>query len=312
MRMLQRTLILVMMLHLNGCGRADDQQLVIVGNSWLGYQPFYVFNALQPNGMPDNLETVMLASDNTVLRMVSNQAVQGSFLSLDNALALNTTSGIDYCVALAMSFSNGADAVLVNPQRFNDPNRYELVLGMEDSPLARYILNRWLAESGYDRRKVRTVLLSPLQHVEAMQKGQVDAIVTYQPFMRQLRAAGNQVIFSSTNIPGEVLDVLVVRVDQWQLHQRRLQQLANSWDDAVTASQQIDSSEFQAIMQLSGLSADEVQQIMSQIEFFTSQQSRQFLHGDYQRVAQIVSDVIVSTGGLAQVNPLPVCPGVAP
>lgn len=312
MRMLQRTLILVMMLHLNGCGRADDQQLVIVGNSWLGYQPFYVFNALQPDGMPDNLETVMLASDNTVLRMVSNQAVQGSFLSLDNALALNTTSGIDYCVALAMSFSNGADAVLVNPQRFNDPNRYELVLGMEDSPLARYILNRWLAESGYDRRKVRTVLLSPLQHVEAMQKGQVDAIVTYQPFMRQLRAAGNQVIFSSTNIPGEVLDVLVVRVDQWQLHQRRLQQLANSWDDAVTASQQIDSSEFQAIMQLSGLSADEVQQIMSQIEFFTSQQSRQFLHGDYQRVAQIVSDVIVSTGGLAQVNPLPVCPGVAP
>lgn len=312
MRMLYRTLILVMMLYLSGCGRADDQQLVIVGNSWLGYQPYYVLSALHPERLPNNLETVMLASDNTVLRMVSNQAVQGSFLSLDNALALNTTSGINYCVALAMSFSNGADAVVVNPHRFYDPSRAELVVGMEDSPLARYVLNRWLAHANIDRRRIQPILMSPSLHVSAMQQGVVDAIITYQPFMRQLKLVGNEVIFSTADIPGEVLDVLVFRLEHWQAHQQRLQQLVSSWETAVTFTQQQNSKEFAALAELSGLSSSDVSQIVAQIEFLTPQQSFEFLQNDYPRVMALVSETIVASGGIPHVNALPVCPGVKP
>lgn len=310
MRTLQRALIILLMLHIGGCGRVDDQQLVIVGNSWLGYQPYYVLNSMHPELLPAQLEMVMLASDNTVLRMVSNQAVQGSFLSLDNALALNTTSGIDYCVALAMSFSNGADAVLVNPKRFYDPNREELVLGMEDSPLARYMLNRWLAMSSIDRHQVRTVLMSPSMHASALEQGQVDAVVTYQPFMRQLSLAGNEVIFSTADIPGEVLDVLVVRLEHWQSHQQRFQQLVSSWKTALTFTQQPASKEFQALAELSGLNTNDVSQIIAQIEFLTPQQSVQFLQHDYPRVMALVSETIIASGAATAIKTLPVCPGV--
>lgn len=312
MRMFQRLLMLLIVLQLTGCGQANEQRLVIVGNSWLGYQPYYMMHALHPQRLPANTDIVMLASDNTVLRMVSNQAVQGSFLSLDNALALNTTSGIDYCIALALSFSNGADAILVNPARYSEDQQHQLLVGMEDSPLARYILNRWLATSGFDRRKVRPILLSPQLHVAAMQQGRVDAIITYQPFSRQLRLAGHEVIFSSADIAGEVLDVMVIRLDQWQRHQQRLQHLVNSWQDAVEFIQQTNSDEFRAITALSGLNADDVQQILGQIEFFSPQQSASFLQNDFPKVASTVTESIIAAGGLPHVNKLPVCPGVTP
>ena len=310
--MFQPALIIIIMLQLSGCGRADDQHLVIVGNSLLGYQPYYVMSSLQPEKLPTNLEIVMLSSDNTVFRMVSNQAVQGSLLSLDNALVLNTTSGIDYCVALAMSFSNGADTVIVNPQRFAAAVDQELVVGMEDRPLARYILNRWLATTDLQQRRIRTVLLSPQLHVQAMQEASVDAIITYQPFSRQLKMAGNQLVFSSADIPGEILDVMVFRLEQWQLHQQRLQQLVSLWDDAVQFTQQPNSDEFRGLMQLSDLSASDLEQILAQIQFLTSQQSTEFLATQYSQVAATVSEVIIATSGLAQVNPLPICPGVVP
>ncbi len=312
MRMLQRTLIIVMMLHLSGCDRADEQPLVIVGNSWLGYQPYYVLSALYPEQLPKNLELVMLASDNTVLRMVSNEAVQGSFLSLDNALALNSASGIDYCVGLALSFSNGADAVIVNSSRFYDPRRTELVVGMEDSPLARYVLNRWLAHADIDRGRIRPLLMSPSLYVSAMQQGVVDAIITYQPFVQQLALAGSEVAFSSADIRGEILDVLVFRLEHWQHHQQRLQQLVSSWDMAVSFTQQPTSKEFQTLAELSDISITDVNQILAQIQFFTPQQSLEFFQHDYPRVMALVSETMVASGVISHVKALPVCPGVTP
>lgn len=312
MRILQRTLIFVMMLNLSGCGRADEQQLVVVGNSWLGYQPFYMLSALHPEQLPQNIELVMLASDNTVLRMVSNQAVQGSFLSLDNALAVQTTSGIDYCVALALSFSNGADAVVANSARWHDASKTDWVVGMEDSPLARYMLNRWLATQAIDRSRIHTQLMSPSLHVDAMQRGSVDVIITYQPFLQQLTMSGNEVIFSSTDIPGEVLDVLVFRLAYWQDHQQRLQQLVSSWNQAISYLEQPTSEEFLALSTLSGLTTADIQQILAQIEFFNSQQSLAFLQSDYAAVAEIVSTTIQASDNLADVKALPICPGVTP
>lgn len=312
MRILQRTLIFVMMLNLSGCGRADEQQLVVVGNSWLGYQPFYMLSALHREQLPQNLELVMLASDNTVLRMVSNQAVQGSFLSLDNALAVQSTSGIDYCVALALSFSNGADAVVVNSARWHDPSKTDWVVGMEDSPLARYMLNRWLATQAIDRSRIHTQLMSPSLHVDAMQRGSVDVIITYQPFLQQLTMSGHEVIFSSTDIPSEVLDVLVFRLAYWQDHQQRLQQLVSSWNQAISYLEQPTSEEFRALSRLSGLTTAEIQQILVQIEFFNSQQSLEFLQSDYADVARIVGTTIQASDNLTDVKTLPICPGVTP
>jgi NitT/TauT family transport system substrate-binding protein len=49
------------------------------------------------------------------------------------------------------------------------------------------------------------------RHLQAFQNGEVDAVVTFEPVRSQLLKAHARELFSSREIPGEIVDVLVVR-----------------------------------------------------------------------------------------------------
>ena len=82
---------------------------------------------------------------------------------------------------------------------------------MEDSSGGAFVLQRLLGKTGLTRADVRVVNLEVGGHLDALRDGRVAAAVSYAPVSAPLIAAGFQPIFSSRGIPGEVVDVLVVR-----------------------------------------------------------------------------------------------------
>ena len=67
------------------------------------------------------------------------------------------------------------------------------------------------------------------QHEAAYRAGEVDAMVTFEPFNTRLKELGAREIFTSREIPGEIIDVLVVHEDIYKTRMQDLRHLTQSW-----------------------------------------------------------------------------------
>lgn len=303
--------MLLSMLTLLSCQPQQDP-INVVGNSWLGYQPFYAQHKLHPEQQPKGIHITMLVSDISVVRMLTNQAASVAMLSLDNAISLNSRTNLDLCIALAMSSSYGADAILAAPSFLPALSKDQPIrVGMEDSALARYIVSRWVETKSVDETRLQRHILLPTGHTAALKNNDVDVIATYAPFTQILIEQGAEVIFSSQEIPDEVIDTVVIRQDAWRAHKERLLPfITQSWDSALSEAQKPDSEVFRAMMQLSNISASELSETMAQLKFYDSRSSREFLATRYAEVSNIVSNHLAEAGLFATPRSLPVCEGV--
>jgi NitT/TauT family transport system substrate-binding protein len=296
-----------------GC-QPPQEPINVVGNSWLGYQPLYAQHVLHPEQQPSNVHLTMLVSDISVVRMLTNQAASVAMLSLDNAISLNSRTDLDFCIALALSSSNGADAILARPD-FVPQLKTEapIRVGMEDSALARYVVSRWLEEHDIDESRVNRIIVLPPGQLAALNTRSVDVIATYAPFTQNLIEAGAEVIFSSHEIPDEIIDTIVVRKSTWQQHKERLLPfVTTAWDNALTQAKVPNSEIFNAMMKLSELSAQELNASMAQLKFYSAKDSREFLTTRYTQVSSKVADHLQDSAIFDAPKMVPVCEGILP
>lgn len=288
----------------------------MVGNSWLGYQPFYVQNVLHPELVSPQLNVTMLVSDVSVIRMLTNQAASVAFLSLDNALSLNSRTDLDFCIASVLTSSYGADAVLARPEFVHEfkqklATNKPIVVGMEDSALSRFVLSRWLQLHGIDEARVQRQIVSPAGQLQAFESQQFDAVISYAPFSKRLEQAGAVTIFTSREIPDEVIDTVIVRQSAWQAHSILLSEyLTENWDKALTAISNTASPDFATFAQLAELTPTDLQLVLNDIQTYDSKASKRFLQTRYAQVAGTVANHLVKSGLHDAVRPLPVCEGI--
>ena len=62
-------------------------------------------------------------------------------------------------------------------------------------------------------KDIKIVFLGVSEHERAFKNGKVDAVVTFGSARTKLLAAGAKQLFDSSQIPGEIVDVLIVSED---------------------------------------------------------------------------------------------------
>ena len=67
----------------------------------------------------------------------------------------------------------------------------------------------------------------------AFEKGQVDGAVTFDPYRAQLLQAGAVTLFDSTQIPGEIVDLIAVRASVLDKQPKAIQALLTGWFNAI-------------------------------------------------------------------------------
>lgn len=289
-----------------GCNPPQDD-VVIVGNSWLGAMPIYTMAATDPQTLPNGLKTIMLVSDNSVLHMLGNEAVSGAFLTLDNALSVNTVTGDDYCVAMVLDRSVGADAILVK-SNWSWESGEAITVGLEDSTIARYMLSRWLEQEQISIAAVTPQILLPTQHIEAFTGGQIDAIVTYQPFIERLRNEGAKVIFDSSAPNATVLDILILRKAVWPRAEPLVQQLqAELWPQALTRLRQGDNEFWRGLTELTDTTVGDLKRALEGVDFVEPGAQEAAMQRLLQHDMPATSDYLIASGVHESVVPLTRC-----
>jgi NitT/TauT family transport system substrate-binding protein len=104
---------------------------------------------------------------------------------------------------------------------------------VESGALGAFVLSRALALNGMQAADVKVVHLESNEQPSAFEKGQIDGAVTFDPYRVQLLRGGATTLFDSTEIPGEIVDLVAVRASVLEKQPNAVRALLSGWFQAL-------------------------------------------------------------------------------
>jgi NitT/TauT family transport system substrate-binding protein len=218
-------------LAIAGCSRNAQPALRIGTNVWIGCEPLYLARDLGRLD-PARVQLVEYPSASEVQRAYRNQAIDGMVISLDELFSL-AVEGFDPRIVLVVDISHGADAVVGRAGMKTMRDLTGKSVAVEGGALGAFVLARALQLSGMQPGDVKVVHLESNEQPAAFEKGQVDAAVTFDPYRAQLLKAGGALLFDSTRIPGEIVDLIAVRKSLIDERAQAVATLLSGWFTAI-------------------------------------------------------------------------------
>lgn len=220
-----------LLLALIGCVQEEESALRIGTNVWIGSEPLYLARELG-HLEPKIVQLVEYPSASEVLRAFRNEAIDGMVISLDELFRL-VEDGQQPRVILVVDVSRGADVVVGRSGMRTMKDLKGKRVAVESSALGAFVLSRALALNEMQPSDVNVVHLESNEQPAAFAKGQVDGAVTFDPYRIQLLRAGATTLFDSTQIPGEIVDLIAVRASVIDKRPEAIQTLLAGWFSAT-------------------------------------------------------------------------------
>jgi NitT/TauT family transport system substrate-binding protein len=219
------------LLALTGCAREPETALRIGTNVWIGSEPLYLARELGRLD-PAAVQLVEYPSASEVLRAYRNQAIDGMVISLDELFGL-AVDGLEPRIILVVDVSHGADVVVGRSGMRTMHDLKGKSVAVEGGALGAFVLSRALALNNMQASDVNVVHLESNEQPGAFEKGKVDGAVTFDPYRVQFLRAGGKTLFDSTQIPGEIVDLLAVRASVIDRRPKAIQALLTGWFGAI-------------------------------------------------------------------------------
>ncbi|HTQ76010.1 MAG TPA: ABC transporter substrate-binding protein [Burkholderiales bacterium] len=221
----------LLLLAADGCVREQEPALRIGTNVWIGCEPLYLARELGVMN-PKMVQLVEYPSASEVLRAFRNEAIDGMVVSLDELFGL-VSEGLQPRAILVVDVSHGADAVVGRAGMRSMKDLKGRRVAVESGALGAFVLSRALTLNGMQASDVKVVRLESNEQPSAFEKGQVDAAVTFDPYRGELLRAGARSLFDSTQIPGEIVDLVAVRARVLDSQPKSVRALLSGWFAAV-------------------------------------------------------------------------------
>jgi NitT/TauT family transport system substrate-binding protein len=280
----------------------EAAQLLRIGtNSWLGYEPLYLAAEHEHWRTDLDVRLVEYPSATEVIRAFRNRTLEAAALTLDEVLTLRE-AGIPLKVVAVLDVSAGADVILAKPDITTFSDLKGRRVGVESSALGAFVLTRALALNQMGLADIEIVHLDVSTHLRAFETGAVDAVVTFEPVRTKLLNGGAREVFSSRQIPGEVVDVLVVHADTLAREHARFRELLAGWFRALDYLHHERAAAAAFIARRLKITPQEVIESYQELELPDAAQNRRLLSEDLPKTLQRLQDTLVSTGLLRQVQ----------
>ncbi len=228
--MVRGSILLLLFVALLGC-QPESDSIRIGSNRWLGYAPIYLADDLGWTA-PSGIRLVEYPNTTGVLRGFRNGMLDAAMLTLDETLLLQDSAAeLDLEIILVTNVSAGADALFARAPLTNLKDLADQRIGVENTALGAYFLSRVLDQAGLRIDDLQVVSLPVHEQTAAFAAGDVDAVITFASEGPALESKGARRIFDSRQLPGEIVDVLVVDRQRVTHEQRR--RLRALWFDAL-------------------------------------------------------------------------------
>ena len=218
-------IMVALVITLTNCTTHISPSLRIGANLWTGYETLYLARDL---GYYDQklIKLVDYPSGTEEVRAYRNHEIEGAGLSIDQALVLAATQE-NIKIITIMDISNGGDVILGKPEITDIKALKGKRVGVESTALGAFFIARALEKNQMSIKDIQLVSLELIEHEQAYKQGKVDAVVTFGPARIKLLASGAKLLFDSSQIPGEIVDVLAINTEAIANNYDSIQSLIN-------------------------------------------------------------------------------------
>lgn len=207
-------LILILLALLLGCQAPPEEPLRIGYIDWPGYEVLYL--AEQKSFFQEEKAPVLLkdfTSFSDLLKALQVGRLDGAAMSMNEMLL--SRLGEHYRVVFVLNVSRGADGIVGQPgiRSMSDLKRKRV--GVELTGLGGYVLMRALQRADMEATDlIRINMTATIEAYSAFSQKTVDAVVTFEPVLSRLVSErGGNVLFTSREIPDEIINVLIFHED---------------------------------------------------------------------------------------------------
>lgn len=224
-------LLLISILLSGGCDKpVNKQEFLRVGmNTWPGYEPLML--AREKGFFDNNINISRVDSATDVIMALRSDLIDVACVTLDEALLFQAASTEPVKIITIMDFSTGGDVVIANKAIVSMGALKGKRIGVESNALGAFMLSRAVELTpGLHINELQIININYEYHEKEFNSGNIDAIVTFEPIKTKLlQNINNHILFDSTQIPGEIIDVMIVKEKHIAPKREALQALVNGW-----------------------------------------------------------------------------------
>ncbi|HEY7886007.1 MAG TPA: putative urea ABC transporter substrate-binding protein, partial [Cellvibrionaceae bacterium] len=168
------------------------------------------------------------------INMYTAGRFDGATMTNGDMLTIPSASGVDTTALITGDFSNGNDAVVLrNRDKLEDIKGLDVYL-LELS-VSHYTLARALDFAGLTERDVRVVNTSDVDYASLFNDANVQAATVWNPALAEvMKNPEANIVFDSTQIPGEILDIMAVNSETLKAHPELGKAMTGAWFEAMT------------------------------------------------------------------------------
>jgi NitT/TauT family transport system substrate-binding protein len=161
-----------------------------------------------------NIDVVQINDYVESINQYSTGQFDGCSMTNMDALTIPAAGGVDSTALIIGDFSNGNDGIVIKGEDKSVADLKGMSVNLVELSVSHYLLARGLESVGLAEKDLKVVNTSDADMVAAFTTNDVQAAVTWNPLLAEIAATPNTTkVFDSSQIPGEIIDLMVVNSD---------------------------------------------------------------------------------------------------
>jgi NitT/TauT family transport system substrate-binding protein len=260
---------------------------------WIGYGPWWI---AQDQGI-----FAKYGIEAELIDFVTDTEVNAAFASgnMDVANVASHTAiklyanGVDLKIVLLEDVSNAADAMIAPSAIATMADLAGKTVAYEEGSTSDLLLHYALTENNM---QIEDIVAAPMPAADAgaaLIAGQVDAAVTYEPYISEAinQNAGIEPLYTAAERPGLISDVLAARTQFAKENPDLMRNLLKVWDEAVIFLRENPEAGRAIIAEAVGSTPEELVTAFEGVAFYDLAENQQFLAFDSENAAAVFNDV---------------------
>ncbi|GAB3259518.1 aliphatic sulfonate ABC transporter substrate-binding protein [Kineosporia babensis] len=273
---------------------ADAVELSIAINPWIGYGPWYVAQAKgfdHENGI--DLKFVNFVDNKDLYAAVASGRLDSTHALVSTALRFQATE-VPLKVALFQDISTKADALIGAEGIGSVADLRGKKVAFEEGGGHEMLLRLALEKAGLSIEDVDAVPLAADKAGAALISGQVDAAVTYEPYISQTlkESAGASVVTSAGDFPGIISDVWEVSEKFAEENPEAVTGALAAWNKGVEFFRTNQDEAIKIVAEVAEVTPEELAETYGGVELYNTQESLEYLKSDFQPLAENILGIM--------------------
>jgi NitT/TauT family transport system substrate-binding protein len=275
-------LFLTFISFMEGCGRCSRDQLIIrIGiTPWPSHEFFFLAQEkgfFERRGLDVKIIEYHDLSDSR--RAFERDQIDVMAVSPFEVLLSREYSHKRTQVFAVTDVSDGADMLIAHKSIRSLSELKGKVLGADVGSVSFQLLARALeSNSDISLQDMVVIPLSQPRAEKALKKGEIDAVVTYAPYALKILENPNfHSLFTSKNMPGEIVDVLAAEEEQIQTYEEQFAQFVDGYTEAIRYAHVHPEEAFTFMAERLHISAKEIQQSLRLVKLLTLEEQSLYL-----------------------------------